>query len=286
MLKSKKSIRVCLLYEYKLGHNASEATRNLCRAIGPDVINITTAYRWFQRFDNGDESLQDDPRSGRPTEIDLSELKQAIESDPTLSTANLANSLGCTQRNIYYQIKRFGYVSKLSGWCPHELNKNQLKKRVDVCNQLISFHRTFNWLDNLITGDEKWVLYVNVERKRHLLQPHQRPEPTPKADLHPKKRMLSVWWSVSGVIYWELLPEKATITASRYCAQLQRLAAELAKEGKWRGKVYFHHDNAKPHVSKITRKKLESLNWELIPHPPYSPDIAPSDYHLFLSLSN
>ena len=25
---------------------------------------------------------------------------------------------------------------------------------------------------------------------------------------------------------------------------------------------------------------------ELIPHPPYSPDIAPSDYHLFLSLSN
>ena len=180
-----------------------------------------------------------------------------MKRDTSLTTRNLAGTIRCTQR-----------ISNI------------------ISNDLDGFPITFKWLDNIITGDEKWVLYVNVERKRHWLQPNQKPEPTPKADLHPKKRMLSVWWSVNGVLYWELLPEKATINASRYCAQLHRLAAELAKEGKWRGKVYFHHDNAKPHVAKLTKKKLSSLNWETIPHPPYSPDIAPSDYHLFLSLSN
>lgn len=46
------------------------------------------------------------------------------------------------------------------------------------------------------------------------------------------------------------------------------------------------HDNARPHVAKIVREKLKQLDWEVLPHPPYSPDLAPSDYHLFLSMSN
>ena len=50
--------------------------------------------------------------------------------------------------------------------------------------------------------------------------------------------------------------------------------------------VIFHQDNARPHTSLVTRKKLLELGWEVMPHPPYSPDLAPSDYHLFRSLQN
>ena len=39
-------------------------------------------------------------------------------------------------------------------------------------------------------------------------------------------------------------------------------------------------------TSKIKRQKLEEFGWEVLPHPPYSPDLAPSDYHLFRSLRN
>ena len=48
--------------------------------------------------------------------------------------------------------------------------------------------------------------------------------------------------------------------------------------------VIFHQDNARPHTSLVTRKKLLELDWEVKPHPPYGPDLAPSDYHLFRSL--
>ena len=48
--------------------------------------------------------------------------------------------------------------------------------------------------------------------------------------------------------------------------------------------VIFHHDNTRPHTFMITRKKLLELGWKVILHLTYSPDRAPSDYHLFLSL--
>ncbi|KAG5318760.1 MOS1T transposase, partial [Pseudoatta argentina] len=45
--------------------------------------------------------------------------------------------------------------------------------------------------------------------------------------------------------------------------------------------VILLYDNARPHVAKPVKTYLETLKWEVLPHPPYSPDIAPSDFHLF-----
>ena len=50
--------------------------------------------------------------------------------------------------------------------------------------------------------------------------------------------------------------------------------------------VIFYHDNATPHTSWATRQKLLRLGWEVMLHPPYSPDLEPSDYYLFRSLQN
>ena len=50
--------------------------------------------------------------------------------------------------------------------------------------------------------------------------------------------------------------------------------------------VLFHHDNARPHISLVTGQKLKELGWEASMHPPYNPDLSPSDYHLFWSLMN
>ncbi|KAG5312025.1 SETMR methyltransferase, partial [Pseudoatta argentina] len=51
-------------------------------------------------------------------------------------------------------------------------------------------------------------------------------------------------------------------------------------------KVILLHDNARPHVAKPVKTYLETLKWEVLPHPPYSPDIAPSDCRLFRSLAH
>ena len=48
--------------------------------------------------------------------------------------------------------------------------------------------------------------------------------------------------------------------------------------------MLFHQDNAPCHKSLATMAKLNELSFELLPHPPYSPDLAPSDYYLFIDL--
>ena len=46
--------------------------------------------------------------------------------------------------------------------------------------------------------------------------------------------------------------------------------------------MILQQDNARS-AAKITQEKIKQLGWELLLHPPYSPDLAPSDYHHFLS---
>ena len=50
--------------------------------------------------------------------------------------------------------------------------------------------------------------------------------------------------------------------------------------------IIFHHDNARPHVAIPVKNYLENSGWEISPHPPYSPDVASSKYHLFRSMQN
>ena len=45
--------------------------------------------------------------------------------------------------------------------------------------------------------------------------------------------------------------------------------------------VILHYDNARPHTSAQTMQTTNNLGWELLPHLPYSPDLAPSDFHWF-----
>ena len=45
-------------------------------------------------------------------------------------------------------------------------------------------------------------------------------------------------------------------------------------------------NNAKPHVDKLKQKAIMDLNWEVLPHPAYSTDLAPSDHHLIRSLQH
>ncbi|KAF2350325.1 Transposase type 1 [Trinorchestia longiramus] len=106
--------------------------------------------------------------------------------------------------------------------------------------------------------------------------------------LHKKKIIVTVWWSAIGVIHYSFLEVNETINAERYCNDLAVMHARLSEKRpalvNRRGPI-LRHDNARPHVARMTVQKLTELGYETLPHPPYSPDLSPTDYHLFKHLS-
>ena len=46
-------------------------------------------------------------------------------------------------------------------------------------------------------------------------------------------------------------------------------------------RVLLLHDNARPHTAHVTVNLLEQWGWEILQYLPCSPDLAPSDFHLF-----
>ena len=174
---------------------------------------------------------------------------------------------------------------------PHTLTHlNKLDRFVNARNLLSKFEREGDaFLGRIVTADEKWIDYNNVLRKRTRGRAGETPRAHSKGDLHPAKVQLCIWWDATGVLYFELPPEGESVTSAKYCEQLEALSKALAKKRPTllnRHGVILQHDNARPHTADNTRQKVEDSGWEVLPHPPYSPDLSPSDFHLFRSLQN
>jgi len=88
-------------------------------------------------------------------------------------------------------------------------------------------------------------------------------------------------WDQKGLVYYELLKSGDSITGDRYRLQLIHLSRALREKRpeyeQRHDKVILLYDNARPHVAKV-KKYLKTLTWDVLPHPPYFPHIAPSDY--------
>ena len=220
-------LRGCMLYDFKSGMKAVASCRRICDAFGNDIVSERVCQDWFSRFKKGDYSLCDKPRSGRPSTVDNEALKNLLERNPRSTTREYAETLGCAQSTIITHLESLGKVSKLGVWVPHRLTQRNREQHLDACTSLLSYSRRTDWLDTVVTGDEKWILYVNVTRKRSWVDKHAPALPVDKAEVHQRKIMLSVWWDSKGVLLFEILPPNRTITAEYYCEQLERLKAEI-----------------------------------------------------------
>ena len=87
--------------------------------------------------------------------------------------------------------------------------------------------------------------------------------------------MGTVFWDAEGLILAEFLEPGQTITAARYVQTLHKLCRAM-RDKRPGLNIIILHDNAH-----LTSETIDKMGWEVLPHPSYSPDLAPSDYHLF-----
>jgi histone-lysine N-methyltransferase SETMAR len=99
------------------------------------------------------------------------------------------------------------------------------------------------------------------------------------------KILTTVVWDCEGVILIDVLPRSQKIKSDVYVEILKK-GFQRVRPHKNVTKVLLHHDNARPRTSLHTREAITEPQWTVLPHPPYSPDLAPSDYHPFSPLKD
>jgi len=99
-----------------------------------------------------------------------------------------------SKSTIHEHFVKLGYINRFDVWVPHDLTEKNVMDLISICNSLYKRNEETPFLKQVVTGDEKQIIYNNVERKRSWGKRNESPLATPKAGLHPKKIMLCIWW--------------------------------------------------------------------------------------------
>jgi len=140
-----------------------------------------------------------------------------------------------------------------------------------------------------VTIDETWLYHYDPETKQQSMEWRYNGSPRPKKFRVQKsagKFLASIFWDQDGILLIDYLTKGQSINKECYSFLLVQLKDILKEKrhGKVTNGVLFLHDNAPAHRALATQKKLVYLGFQFLHHPPYSPDLAPSDYHLFPGL--
>jgi len=113
MAITKEHIRFSIHFAFHLKKNAAEATAIICAAYGENAGSHTTRKRWYQKFRQGDFSLEDESRAGRPQKIKTDELQALLNINSVQTEKELAEQLGVTSHFVCF-VCTFIYDGKSS----------------------------------------------------------------------------------------------------------------------------------------------------------------------------
>ena len=157
-----------------------------------------------------------------------------------------------------------------------------------MCETMLSDYQ--DKLKCMITGDETWIYTYDPETTDQSSEYRVRGEPRPKKRRQSRSKikvMLTVFFDYRGVVDYEFVPPDQTVNKKYYLGVMRCLREAIRKKRPelWRDNSWFlHHDNAPSHTASILREFFAKNATNIVPQPPYSPDLALCDFWLFSKL--
>ena len=212
--------------------------------------------------------------------------------DRRVTERYIASTVGISQERVHSILTEDLEMRKLSArWVPRLLTVDQKRTRRTLSRTNLNLFEEdpAKFLKRFVTMDETWVHHFTPEAKQQSKQWNHPGSPPPKkAKTVPPAGnvMASVFWDVDGILLIDYLQKGQTINGTYYASLLTQLREKIKiqRRGKLHKCVLFHQDNAPVHKSVIAMAAIHDCGFKLIGHPPYSPDLAPSDFHLFPKL--
>lgn len=291
--------RIIIKFYVKLGKCFNEIYEDLQKVYGGNCLSRTAVYKWISRFNGGRETVKDDHRKGRPVTATADEKLTAVEEfvkeDRRVTIQDIADefdiSYGSAQDIL---TNKLGMRRVSARWVPRILSSDQMRERVRKCRE---YRRRYaeegdTFLSRIITCDETWVHMFEPETKRQSSVWKHPSSPSPTKAILTKsaaKVMCIVFCDIQGFILNHMVPPKTTVNGEYYATLLRsELLPALKRKRPYlvQSGIILHQDNAPCHTSRIVEDTVEELEIELLPHPPYSPDLAICDFWVFPTLKD
>ena len=218
-------------------------------------------------------------------------IPHVVYSDKRIQMEEIAQGLGISHGSVSTILHdRLGMRKLTVRWVHKSLSDEQMATGASVCSALLKrFRSKDDFPLHLVTIDETWVYHYEPENKaqsRQWVGPGSHRPKKFKTQPSAGKVMATVFWDAKGVIILDFLPKRSTITGVYYANLLDQLRTAIREKrrGKLSKGVLLQQDNARVHTCKVAMDAVEPNGYEFIPHPAYSPDLAPSDFFLFPNL--
>ena len=287
-------IRGYILTRMKLGLGAHDIYNEICAAYGCNEVSYVTVWRWFRRFKGGLELVKDAPRSGRKKSVitpkNIQKVKDLIAQDARYTVGDIARYVGISVGPAHIILKKILKVRRLTArWIPHLLTDEQKHQRVETARELLKRYPKFNKnvFNSFVTGDETWVHFFEPQRKinNKIWATKNAKRPCVAKRLQSSKKvMFAIFFWTKGPVAQIAVPKGRSVTAifykNRVLKKVKKYFVKRRPKTGFKG-VNLQHDNAPCHKAKLVTDFLSEEKVKVVPHPPYSPDLAPCDFFLF-----
>ncbi|GFO40451.1 transposase [Plakobranchus ocellatus] len=160
-------------------------------------------------------------------------------------------------------------------------------QRKDMCTQLLERYNAEAeaFLQRILIEDESWIHHYDPECKTQSMEYRRKTSPSPrkfKVVASARKVLFTVFWNMEEVVQMKTLEQGQTVTLSDIFQHSKLSNSDSDVFGVIRTQSCNMQMRA-AHQSP-TRDALRQVELATLPHPTFSPDLAPSDYNLFPQL--
>ena len=149
--RKKQHFRHIMLHYFEKGKNATEMQKKICAVFGEGAVTDRTCQKWFAKFCAGDFLLEGAPRSGRQVEVDSDQIETLIENNQHYTNQTL--KIICTSLVTLIALMLVFHISQA---------KKNFLDGISTCDFLLKCNENAPFLKQIVTGDEKWILYNNA----------------------------------------------------------------------------------------------------------------------------
>jgi histone-lysine N-methyltransferase SETMAR len=156
---------------FKAGLSATEKLVLVQKAYVNEPLNRSNAFRWYSRFRDGREMIEDDERGGRPkstrTEVNIAAVVDLVKNNRRIASSMIAESLNIPKTVVLLILKEdLGKRKLCARFVPHFLTPEQREDRVTSCQHIIARADADKFFNKIITGDETCCFAYDSETKR------------------------------------------------------------------------------------------------------------------------